>query len=78
MNKRTKLKLYDENNALRTTDKFSIDFIPPTAQQRLKFGSLVTAELILRGLSPISNYAKRIMLLKQRLESEKKSIRVTE
>ena len=70
--KKTKLVLYDSNNELSTTDPFSIDFIPQTTQQRTTFGSLLTTELLLRGMPPVINFPQRIFLLKERIEAEER------
>ena len=53
------------------TDKISIDFIPPTTQQRVEFGSLLTSELIMRGLSLSGPLSQRVSLLKERLVAKK-------
>ena len=70
--KTTKIKLYEQNNPQKDTDPLSIDFVPETINEKVKFASLLTSELVLRGMPPMINTPRvqRVEVLRERRTAE--------
>ena len=54
--KETKIELYDKTNPQKYTDLNNFDFVSETVKyEKVKFASLLTSELVLRGMPPMIN-----------------------
>ena len=74
VDRESRLQRDDVEEAVPESDRnpASIHFHPETAEEKLKFGELLSAELILRGMSPVGRLSTKVETLLKAVRAEAK------
>jgi len=74
VDRESRLQPDDVEEAVPESDRnpASIHFHPETAEEKLKFGELLSAELILRGMSPVGRLSTKVETLLKAVRAEAK------